>query len=536
MVVKSLRNRVRGWFPQEPYMISTRVKVKLETKQSPPLIIPPQYKVSATKVAGAFAVFWIIFYGFILFTILDLETYPISAFQIVAWIIVGIAVGTISSMYLIKNQLKRLSKEYQLIPNGKDLVIATAPILLFFLIGSFIIYSVQGPSIGLSTLGGLLISLYSWGISIQITRFVLFVAFEKKENMRLMQGWLEGKIILIPKPPEGQLNMRGELLNFFLVAGIVGCVLATLGYVAIDLVLLTNSTGLGDILSKLSVPLWTLTFYPILAIVNACTLVALYRWRKWGFYVLLTSSLVAFTMNVAILGLKFEFIAGLLGIVLIYILLRPKWSMLESGWPHMRKSLSLVLAILGIILLISSFALTSHVEDRLISVPQTKDIANDGFYSNQTVPDAEIQANLTTQERLHFQIMIARYYPHMSNGSSVKFTISNQSLSSDKPTNIYFSNDKIGLPNDYYMYWSAPENGTYYFTLNYNLSAGNFISYDISKVSHIEEPIQVLVFTPLLPQYLMPILILTSAALLVTGIAIPIRNILLKKSPQFDKA
>ena len=186
-------------------------------------------------------------------------------------------------------------------------------------------------------------------------------------------------------------------------------------------------------------------------------------------------------------------------------------------------------------MLISSFALTSHVEDRLISVPKTKDIANDGFYSNQTVPDAEIQANLTTQERLHFHIIIARVYPHMSNGSSVKFTISNQSLSSDKPTNIYFSNDKIGLPNDYYMYWSAPENGTYYFTLNYNLSAGNYISYDISKVSHIEESIQVPVFTPLFPQHLMPILILASAALLVTGIAIPIRDVLQKKSPQFDK-
>lgn len=53
---KSLGSRIRGWFPHEPYMSNTRLKAIRESEQ-PPLIIPPEYKVSATKVAGGFAIF-----------------------------------------------------------------------------------------------------------------------------------------------------------------------------------------------------------------------------------------------------------------------------------------------------------------------------------------------------------------------------------------------------------------------------------------------------------------------------------------------
>jgi hypothetical protein len=167
------------------------------------------------------------------------------------------------------------------------------------------------------------------------------------------------------------------------------------------------------------------------------------------------------------------------------------------------------------------------VEDRWISVPQGATIASGRFNTDQPVPDTEIPANLTTRERLHFEIIVARSYPHQAAGSSVTFTISNQSLSSKEPTYVYFTNDKIGLPDDYYMFWSAPENGTYYFTLNYNLSSGNFISYDISKGWSINQPIQVNVFTPLLSQYVVPMLIV-AAALLAASIAVPIRKILQK--------
>jgi len=318
-----------------------------------------------------------------------------------------------------------------------------------------------------------------------------------------MQSWWGTEIYLIPKAPQSQSNIRGELLEFFLVAGIIGGVVAALGYVAFSLMLLSNNIGgLAGVLSRFPVPLWTLTFYPILAIVNVCALAALYRWRKWGFYVLLASNLAAFTVNIAVLGFRLEFIAGLFGIAIIAIFLRSKWSLFKSGLPNIRKYLSLLLVILGVILLLASFTLTSHVEDRLTLVPQGATIASGSFNTDQPRPDTEIPTNLTTQERLYFEIIVARSYPHQTVGSSVTFTISNQSLSSNETAHVYFTNDKIGLPDDYYMHWSAPENGSYYFTLNYNLSAGNFISYDISKAWSTYDPVQVVVYTPLLAQYM----------------------------------
>ena len=201
---RSLQNRIRGWLPQEPHMISTRFKVEHENKQ-PLLMIPPEYKISATKVAGAFAVFWIILYGFMFFTSLNLERYPISGFQVAAWVIAGLGVGTISCAILTKNQLSRLSKDYQTSINLKDMVLLAVPIVLLCIFGILISRSI-GSSTHIPYFQGLTFSIYAWGVSCVITRVALFASFEKRENMRIMQGWLEGGLVLIPKPPNSDVN------------------------------------------------------------------------------------------------------------------------------------------------------------------------------------------------------------------------------------------------------------------------------------------------------------------------------------------
>ncbi len=180
-------------------MISTRLNVNHENKQ-PPLIIPSEYKLSATKFAAGLAIFWLMLYGFTIFTSLDLERYPISAFQVVAWIIAGLAVGTISSAMFTLNQLGRLSKYYQFSTNGKDIVLFIVPTVLFFIFGFF-----GGRSIGIGV-QGFLISGYAWGLSLQITRIVMLLAFERKENMRLMQSWWGPNIFLMPKAPNINVN------------------------------------------------------------------------------------------------------------------------------------------------------------------------------------------------------------------------------------------------------------------------------------------------------------------------------------------
>ena len=203
-VKKNLQNRIRGWFPQEPYTVSTRLNADYENKQ-PLLIIPSEYTVSATKFAGIFAILWIILYGFISFTLLNLERYLIPAFQIVAWIIAGLTVGVISTTMSTKNQLSRLSKDYQFFPKGKDMGLLIVPTVLFFIFGVFVSWSIYG-AMHVPLFQGFLISGYALGISIVITRVILFVAFEKKENMRIMQSWFGFGSFLIPKAPDGSVN------------------------------------------------------------------------------------------------------------------------------------------------------------------------------------------------------------------------------------------------------------------------------------------------------------------------------------------
>jgi|WetSurMetagenome_2_1015567.scaffolds.fasta_scaffold47727_3 hypothetical protein len=203
-VKKTLQNRIRGWFPQEPCIVNTRLKVNHENKQ-PPLIIPSEYKVSATKYAGVFAIFWITFSVFMFFNFVNLERYPISAFQFVAWIIAGLTVGAITVAMFTKNQLSRLLKDYQFTTNGKDLVLLIVPTVLFFIFGFFVNWSIYG-AMRVPILQGFWISAIAWGISIEITRVILFGVFEKKENMRLMQSWWGPGIILVPKAPINNVN------------------------------------------------------------------------------------------------------------------------------------------------------------------------------------------------------------------------------------------------------------------------------------------------------------------------------------------
>jgi hypothetical protein len=207
-VKRSLENRIRGWLPHEPTMISTRLKVNHELEQPPP-IIPPDNKVSYTKIFGVYAILIIVVYGFMaFFTTFDQGRNPISLFQSVIWIIIGLAFGVISSLIETKYQLSRVSKAYKFTTNRKDYVLIYVPAILFaifsYFIGSFLHSSLPQWSI----------SMYTWGISLLITRIILFVSFERKENMRLITSWWGGStVFLVPKPPTSNSNYSDTMPN-----------------------------------------------------------------------------------------------------------------------------------------------------------------------------------------------------------------------------------------------------------------------------------------------------------------------------------
>jgi hypothetical protein len=72
-------------------------------------------------------------------------------------------------------------------------------------------------------------------------------------------------------------------------------------------------------------PRWGLPALLLFGLVNVASVVALWRWQRWGLYALTASALVIFGVNLS-LGLPIvACVLGLLGPVLAFILVRPVW-------------------------------------------------------------------------------------------------------------------------------------------------------------------------------------------------------------------
>ncbi len=206
-VKKTLENRIRGWFPQEPYLLNTQVKVECEVKiktKQPPFMIRQDYTGSATKIALTVAILWILIYCFTSLIVFSLQ--PNNITLLVAWAIVGVVVGVFSGKKYTQNQLQRLLKEVEIYLNKKDMILAIVPMLIMlsfsYLVNWFLFDALTRHSILL----GALVSVYAFSISQQVTRFTLFRGFEKKTGMQLMQSWFESGIAVIPKAPNNNQN------------------------------------------------------------------------------------------------------------------------------------------------------------------------------------------------------------------------------------------------------------------------------------------------------------------------------------------
>jgi hypothetical protein len=198
-IKQSLENRIRGWFPKEPYLGSRIVKVNNEPKQ-PPLVIPQWSNTSATTRAASFAIAWLFMSG--LFVLMKSSEFdpPIPVFDAFS-VLGGLAVGAIYGFFSTRKEVKSLSRNYQYRPNGKYIALTIILIFVFFILFSLLIFAKQYSEIMPLVSNGLLLCAYPFGVSMLTIRYVWFSIFEKRENMRLMQSDF-GTIFAIPKPPE----------------------------------------------------------------------------------------------------------------------------------------------------------------------------------------------------------------------------------------------------------------------------------------------------------------------------------------------
>jgi hypothetical protein len=181
------------------------------------------------------------------------------------------------------------------------------------------------------------------------------------------------------------------------------------------------------------------------------------------------------------------------------------------------KTLSVFLAIIGLISLTFSAALVYHVEDRS-EVSHSQNIFREYFLLNRQLPEEVVNINLTTQD--HFLVDMTKIQnANFASSASIKFTVSDQPLGPN--ATIYFSANT--LDSAYIKGWDVPKNATYVFTLQFNYISANYVWVEVTRVWSTIEMIPATVATPLLAQYMTPTLIAASA-LLVGSIAVPIQQ------------
>lgn len=104
--------------------------------------------------------------------------------------------------------------------------------------------------------------------------------------------------------------------------------------IANSLTALTYLFGSGAIQQQFpNAPGWAFPVLAVLGIVNLVCAIALFAWKKWGLYVFVATSVVAFVVNLTV-GLNIiQALSGLVGIAVLYGVLHIGKE--NKGWPQL---------------------------------------------------------------------------------------------------------------------------------------------------------------------------------------------------------
>ena len=196
-----------------------------------------------------------------------------------------------------------------------------------------------------------------------------------------------------------------------------------------------------------------------------------------------------------------------------------------------KKIISTILVLAGIILLVFSLAFTSHIEQKLGTVRHNEALLGQSFRLTQPIANSTVSANLTTQDRLSVTIFLAQIIGLPHENSTVDFTINYQTTPNATPVNVFSKTNFTSLvpPMDMSLSWPVPQNGTYHFNIQYHFEGEVMAEVSISRYWSTNELVPTTIYTPLLSDYWVPSFIAASA-LLIVSVAIPIQVFFKAKS------
>ncbi len=66
----------------------------------------------------------------------------------------------------------------------------------------------------------------------------------------------------------------------------------------------------------------------IFGLLNVIITIMLFMWKKWAFFVFIWLAIIVFIINIS-LGIGVLALLGLIGPIILYLLMRPKWNLFE---------------------------------------------------------------------------------------------------------------------------------------------------------------------------------------------------------------
>jgi hypothetical protein len=106
-------------------------------------------------------------------------------------------------------------------------------------------------------------------------------------------------------PAPGKTKKRHGCLTTWLIIIIIANIIVTF-----------LNAGLLSVTEK--VPGWAIPVYAIIGVFNVVCAIALFMWKKWGFYGFCASAIVAIIANIAMGVNPFSAISSVIGIAILY--------------------------------------------------------------------------------------------------------------------------------------------------------------------------------------------------------------------------
>lgn len=110
-----------------------------------------------------------------------------------------------------------------------------------------------------------------------------------------------------------------------------GCLTAWLAFLMLANLLLAIQYLIAGSVARQAIPVlpaWIVPLMGLLALANCVFAIGIWKWKRWGLYGFIGSSLAAFVVNLMTTGFVLALL-GLVGVGILAFLLRPVWRHLE---------------------------------------------------------------------------------------------------------------------------------------------------------------------------------------------------------------